>query len=78
MRSCGKRVAPLPSGRAGKARVGQRTSARRGTAVVRRKGLLDEIRHVPLIREVVIVRMGDAARFLAWVRRALGVPGHRG
>ncbi len=41
---------------------GQRTSSHGGTYVYRRKGLLDEIPHVRLIRGVVIVRMEDAGR----------------
>ncbi len=46
---------------------GQRTSSHGGKYVYRRKGLLDEILHVRLIRGVVIVRTEDAGtvtRFL--------------
>jgi len=45
-----------------KRRDGQATSSHGGTYVVRRKGLLDEIPHVRLIRGVVIVRTEDAGR----------------
>ncbi len=41
---------------------GQRTSSHGGKYVYRRKGLLDEIPHVRLIRGVVLVRTEDAVR----------------
>ncbi len=41
---------------------GQRTSSHGGKYVYRRKGLLDEIPHVRLIRGVIIVRTEDAGR----------------
>ncbi len=41
---------------------GQRTSSHGGRYVYRRKGLLDEIPHVRLIRGVIIVRTEDAER----------------
>lgn len=41
---------------------GQRTSSHGGKYVYRRKGLLDEIPHVRLIRGVIIVRTEDAER----------------
>jgi len=44
---------------------GQRTSSHGGKYVYRRKGLLDEVPHVRLIRGVVIVRTEDAARVAA-------------
>ena len=47
---------------------GQRTSSHGGTYVYRRKGLLDEIPHVRLIRGVVIVRQTDQGRVLALLR----------
>ncbi len=40
--------------------VGQRTSSHGGTYVYRRKGLLDEIPHVRLIRGVITVGTEDA------------------
>ncbi len=43
---------------------GQRTSSHGGKYVYRRKGLLDEIPYVRLIRGVVIVRTEDAGRVL--------------
>ncbi len=39
---------------------GQRTSSHGGMYVVRRKGLLDEIPHLRLIRGVILVRTEDA------------------
>ena len=44
---------------------GQRTSSHGGRYVYRRKGLLDEIPYVRLIRGVVIVRTEDAGRVTA-------------
>ncbi len=44
---------------------GQRTSSHGGKYVYRRKGLLDDVPHVRLIRGVVIVRTEDAARVAA-------------
>ncbi len=44
--------------------VGPRTSSHGGRYVVRRKGLLDEIPHVRLIRGVILVRTEDAERVL--------------
>ncbi len=43
---------------------GQQTSSHGGKYVYRRKGLLDEIPHVRLIRGVIIVRTEDAERVL--------------
>lgn len=40
---------------------GQKTSSHGGKYVYRRKGLLDEIPHVRLIRGVILVRREDAA-----------------
>ncbi len=41
---------------------GQRTSSHGGKYVYRRKGLLDEIPHVRLIRGVIIVRREDTGK----------------
>ncbi len=54
---------------------GQRTSSHGGKYVYRRKGLLDEIPHVRLIRGVIIVRAKDAGRVLAFLE-ALGLEIH--
>ncbi len=43
---------------------GQRTSSHGGKYVYRRKGLLDEIPHVRLIRGVLLVRTEDANRVI--------------
>ncbi len=48
---------------------GQRTSSHGGKYVYRRKGLLDEIPHVRLIRGVVIVRTEDATRVVEFLRK---------
>jgi hypothetical protein len=44
---------------------GQRTTSHGGKYEYRRKGLLDDVPHVRLIRGVVIVRAEDAGRVLA-------------
>ena len=54
---------------------GQRTSSHGGRYVYRRKGLLDEIPYVRLIRGVVIVRTEDAGRVTAFLG-ALGAEAH--
>ncbi len=41
--------------------VGQRTSSHGGKYVVRRKGLLDEVPHVRLIRGVILLRTVELA-----------------
>ena len=46
---------------------GQRTSSHGGRYVYRRKGLLDEIPYVRLIRGVVIVRTEDAGRVTSFL-----------
>ena len=46
---------------------GQRTSSHGGKYVYRRKGLLDEIPYVRLIRGVVILRTEDARRVTAFL-----------
>ncbi len=45
---------------------GQRTSSHGGKYVYRRKGLLDEIPHVRLIRGVIIVRTEDRHKVTAF------------
>ncbi len=55
---------------------GQRTSSHGGRYVYRRKGLLDEIPHVRLIRGVIIVRTEDAGKVLELLR-ALRAEVHR-
>ncbi len=52
-----------------KRRVGQRTSSHGGTYVYRRKGLLDGIPHVRLIRGVILVRTEDAAKLCEFLER---------
>ena len=47
---------------------GQRTSSHGGKYVYRRKGLLDEIPYVRLIRGVVIVRTEDAGRVIEFLK----------
>ena len=59
-----------------KRRVRPRTSSHGGTCVVRRKGLLDEIPYVRLIRGVVIVRTEDAEKVVRLLGE-LGAEGHR-
>ena len=46
---------------------GQRTSSHGGKYVYRRKGLLDEIPHVRLVRGVVIVRTADTKRVVEFL-----------
>ncbi len=48
---------------------GQRTSSHGGRYVYRRKGLLDEIPHVRLIRGVILVRTEDAAKLCEFLER---------
>ncbi len=48
---------------------GQRTSSHGGKYVYRRKGLLDEIPHVRLIRGVIIVRIEDAVRVIRFLEQ---------
>ena len=49
---------------------GQRTSSHGGRSVVRRKGLLDDVPHVRLIRGAVIVRTEDAERVTRFLSRS--------
>jgi len=55
--------------------VGQAASSHGGRYAYRRKGLLDEIPHMRLIRGVVIVRTEDAERVVALLE-ALGAEVH--
>ncbi len=55
---------------------GQRTSSHGGKYVYRRKGLLDEIPHVRLIRGVILVRVKDAERVVRFLER-FGAEVHR-
>ncbi len=46
---------------------GQRTSSHGGKYVYRRRGLLDEVPHVRLIRGVILVRTEDAKRVIGFL-----------